>query len=786
MKCLNALVCAFVLLLIGSTAVGAAPIRVGVVLDGPWARHQGVPAQFRQEVLDATRGEFEVEFPESKQLDGGWSRAGIDAALDQLMADPDVDIVIALGYGASNQAARRENLEKPVIAPLVVDAVAQGFPSDKVGSGKKNLNYLTSYRNLEKELVTFQEFADFRDLAILADSVLLEVLPEAEKVARYLSNEFTINIRIVPVSKGVKDALDQLDENVEAVLVTPLLQIPEGEFTLLTEGLIERQLPSYSTWGYDEVEAGLLSGSIPEGGILVIARTTAIHLLDVLRGEEAQSLSVSSAIEHEPIINMSVARAIGVYPDWDMMTRAKLINDKEKDFVRTLNLREAVDEALLANLDLRAADRFVAAGEYRINESRSPLLPQLNVGASYQQIDRDSATTAGGLLQEKTTHADVRFSQVIYSEQAWTGYSVEKFGQVSREQSRQELRLDITLAATTAYLNVLRAKAIEKIQKDNLLLTRANHERARIRVQVGSAGPEEIYRWESAIAGDRQSVLKAESQTLDARYSLNRLLNRSLRENVYLVEEGDVNPLSLVNDRRLFYAFENSRRLDLLRDFLVQEGMRLAPELRRLESDIEATKRLQTASKRSFWAPTVSLDAILRQRLNESGVGTPAVGDETNWRFGVLASLPIFSGGGRYASLKRTTEEISQLRLARDSFALIIEEQVLVSSNLVRASWPGISLSQDAASAAEKNLQLVSDSYERGVLSIIDLLDAQNLSLVSNQAAANAVFDFLADLMKVQRSSGQFVFLEEVETQQVWMDQLGAYFEQSGVSFPTQ
>ena len=123
--------------------------------------------------------------------------------------------------------------------------------------------------------------------------------------------------------------------------------------------------------------------------------------------------------------------------------------------------------------------------------------------------------------------------------------------------------------------------------------------------------------------------------------------------------------------------------------------------------------------------------------------------------------------------------------LTRSSFAERVEQQVLTSSNLVRASWPGISLSQDAAVAAGKNLQLVSDSYERGVLSIIDLLDAQNLALVSNQAAANAVFDFLVDLMKVQRSSGQFVFLEEEEVQQVWMDQLAGYFEQSGLAFPS-
>ena len=48
--------------------------------------------------------------------------------------------------------------------------------------------------------------------------------------------------------------------------------------------------------------------------------------------------------------------------------------------------------------------------------------------------------------------------------------------------------MDIVQAAASAYLNVLRAKSIERIQKENLKLTRENLERARIRVEIGAAG----------------------------------------------------------------------------------------------------------------------------------------------------------------------------------------------------------------------------------------------------------------------------------------------------------
>ena len=46
----------------------------------------------------------------------------------------------------------------------------------------------------------------------------------------------------------------------------------------------------------------------------------------------------------------------------------------------------------------------------------------------------------------------------------------------------------------------------------------------------------------------------------------------------------------------------------------------------------------------------------------------------------------------------------------------------------------------------------------RGVVSIVDLLDAQNTALSADEDAENAVFTFLIDLMRVQRAVGRFDF----------------------------
>ena len=141
----------------------------------------------------------------------------------------------------------------------------------------------------------------------------------------------------------------------------------------------------------------------------------------------------------------------------------------------------------------------------------------------------------------------------------------------------------------------------------------------------------------------------------------------------------------------------------------------------------------------------------------------------------LLRSLPLYAGGGRSATLKRSREELAKLRYDRDNTANRIEVRILNAVHLIRASYPGIRLSTDAADAARQNLTLVTDAYVRGIKSIIDLIDAQNQALVAEQQAANAVYDFLIDIMAVQRSTGSFFLFAPEEERDAWMDRLNRY-----------
>ena len=78
-----------------------------------------------------------------------------------LLADPEVDLVIAAGPIASNEVGRRGPLPKPVIAPLVINSLVQGIPLKGQASGVKNLSYITFLSDVQRDLEVCREIVPF-------------------------------------------------------------------------------------------------------------------------------------------------------------------------------------------------------------------------------------------------------------------------------------------------------------------------------------------------------------------------------------------------------------------------------------------------------------------------------------------------------------------------------------------------------------------------------------------------------------------------------------------------
>jgi outer membrane protein len=514
-----------------------------------------------------------------------------------------------------------------------------------------------------------------------------------------------------------------------------------------------------------------------------------------LLGENAGSLPVEFPIQEELTINMATARAIGFSPKWNVLTEADLIQEKPEVSERKLTLDEAVDESVEVNLDLLAIDRFVAAGAQDIWLAIAQLLPQADISLDNIYIDKDRAKASFGTFPERSLSGSASVSQLIFDESTWANVSVQKYLQRARVLSRDQIRLDIIAATSIAYLNVLRAKTFERIRKENLKLSKSNLEIAKNRRDIGVASPSEVFRWESEISLDRIDVVDATAQTQNAKILVNRLLNRPQGEDFDTAEVGVDDPSLVVSDPRLYPYVDNPRSFRIFIDFMVDEGLNQSPEIRNIDSQISAQDRILKSTKRAFWLPSFSFVGAITQRFADGGAGSDVTippdfplqlesVDDTEWTILLQARFPLFRGGAKIADYRQARETVSQLKFERDSTADKVEENIRSALNNAGASFPSIRFARDAAEAARKNLDLVRDSYSRGVVSILDLLDAQNASLTADLNAATAVYDFLIDLMNVQRASGKFDFFTSQQERDEWFKELEEFFAGEGITQP--
>jgi len=766
------------------------PIRVGIVVDGPWTFNDWIHDLTQREIDSLTEGEFEVIIPPDKHLVGDWTLEGVQAEVTKLLVDPEVDIVITWGLLASHAVCCVGELSKPVIAPVVIDPVLQGLPRTGGTSGVRNLNYVALPDTLAEELGSFLAIVPFERIAILTNAPLLDAIPELVERTQGSLAGTGIGFDYVPVASSAAEALAAIPAEADAVYVWPLFQFSPTEYRELIDGFIERGLPSFSGLGGDDVRAGMLASVASEDFFPKLARRIALNVQRILLGEDPGEIPVEFSIQRNLEINMATARAIDVSPRWEVLIEADLLFTEDLEGAYELSLDKAVAEAVELNLDLLARSRRVAAGAEEIARARAVLRPGLSFAGSYVTIDQDRAAASLGSQAERTTAAGVELTQLLFSESATANVAIQRELQAARESEYASLRQDIALEAGTTYLNLMRARALERVRHNNVDRTRSNLETSQARREIGVAGAGEVLRWESEIATARKSLVEAVADRRSAEIAVNRLLHRPL-DAVFNAEDVDLRDLGLLTGIDRFLQFvDTPRSYAAFTRFVVVEGLARSTELAQIDAATRAQSRFKLSSERAFWTPSLGFQASFDETLARDGAGSTTVGglpfelpqaDDSNWSLALQASLSLFAGGSRAADLAQAELELDSLGLERAAIEEKLEQRVRTALEQARASLIGIRLANQAAEAARGNFDLVDDAYARGVASLLDLLDAQTAALNAEEEAANALYDFLIDWLESKRSaSGLDLFIEEAE-REAWFERLDGYLRQQGI-----
>jgi outer membrane protein TolC len=763
---------------------GPAPARVALVLDRESSRFQPQVDAFQRELVGFFRpGEIVLLPP----LSGDGTVPGVRRALDRALHDSTVSVVVTLGVVASHLLARGGEPSKPGIAATVIDATWQDIPQRDDASGVRRLAYVDESYAVSTTVADFHRLIPFRKLAVLFDPDLLEGIPQLGSNAATLVRAAGAEAAIVPARGTADQILAALPAGVDAVYLPPLTGLSTAELSRLLAGLNDRRLPTLSYLADPDVTLGALASYEPPENWQRRARRVAVDLQRILAGEDAGTLPVKLVSAPRLTLNLATARRIGFSPGYSLLTDAELVGTDSIGPADTLTLAETMRGAAATNLDLAAANLDVASGAQDVRLARANLLPQIESQIGETFTKEGTAAASLGTQPERQLDGSITFSMPLYSEQAWAGYGSQRQRQRGVVAQRDQLRLDVVLDAAEAYLTVLDARTVADVRRSNLYRNRSNLEVARLRENVGSASRADIYRWQGEVANSRRDLIAAESQVQVAELELKRLLNRPLDRPVAQQPVSLGDPALLAQDSTVLAWFDDPSRTARLSQFLVSEAMRISPEIQRADAAIAAEERQHTAAGRAFWMPTLALQGGLSNAFDRGGAGSSApvlpggatlsTAPDLSWQFRIQASLPLFTGFSRTATRAQTSIEVERLKVQRESVRLSLDQRVRAAMASAASTYAAIALTRDAAEAANHNYELVSDAYSRGAADITTLIDAQSASEQSSESAANAVHDFLLDLMRVERAMGDFGTLRSPEDRQAFLERLRALKE---------
>ena len=752
----------FLLLLIFPLAVYSQPVKVGIVTDASGNEFDLLTRQVKSEINALINAGNGAVF---KELSADWQSEKIKENLQTFLNDPEVDIVVTLGFLSSEAAARLPAYPKPVIAATVIDPEFQNLPvqPDKT-SGIPNFAWIESLIRLKNDMHAFARIFEIHNLAVIIPRELYAELPILTSYLK--TNENTFDVSFVPAGENENPA-EQLPAGTDAAMVFPLVQHSAPATEAIFSSLNEQGIPSLSVNGVACLEQGATITFTPQFTFQQLARQVAVRVLKVSEGASLGNIStMTENPERTPIVNMESLRLTERFPQWSDLANAVLLNATKMPG-EELTLHQAIALALENNLQGKISDQDLLMAEKDIRIAKANILPQVEVSGMGVQLSENLVESSMGQKGEYTITGSVSLKQVIYSEAAYANIALKKLMAESTKQGNRQTTLDIVLDVSQAYISLLLAKNNLQIKNENVRATLKNLELAKAKEKSGEGSVSDVNRWISELNLGRMDLNDAEAGYKAAMYRLNELLNQPVGNTIATPDSANIGETVIHNQQILDLYFNNPNLTEKYAGFLINEMLTHSPELQQLATAEEMIDRQKSMKIRQMYLPEVALIGNAEQAFVREGVirnpqlPVPPPPDDITWNLGLRVSIPIFEGGRKRNEMQRATIEQDKIAWQKNDLLNKLETGIRSNVQFLQASYREMELAENAARAADQNFYTIQDAYAQGMVNVAQLTDAQSVMIRTRQMALGSRYQYILDYIKTERLQGKFFFLED-------------------------
>lgn len=730
-------------------------------------------------ISEVLGGTYTIEFPSDKIL--STDDNDILSALHQLEHDNGVNMIIVQDPLVCDYILKTKYAPKApciLFGTLFLDPDEYGITGSQRSSGIRNVSILTLDNRITSDLNQFYDLFRFRHLGVLVDSSMAKLIDYQAPVDTFSQNK-QLKSKLFIVGKSAPDLASFLT-TVDAIYYSSLVSLDSISYQNMIDEVNSYDKPSFSARGFFDVNRGVLAGAFSARNVLSIFRRLALNVEAIASGIAPSTLPSRIDLDEQLIINMATARTIDWYPSWKAVVQAQLVGNYD-EYLPHLSLTEALYLGIENNSNYAGQKKNIQLQRKDLESSVSTLLPDLSLNSTAVFVDNKTAESSFGTQPERSLKGAVQLEQLIYNHSATRNIAIQKKLLEAAQANLQADYLDLIEDISSAYFNVLRAHSGAMVRKENLDQTSRYLTLARTNKEIGIGNPGDVYRWESQYANAVQGLIDVGTQVKAAEYNLLTLLNLNL-ESEYKFDElnvGDSLVKMFYNDEFLDFL-QNKNSTDEIAGFFVKYALDNEPGLEMIDQNLGALRITKNTSDIIRYIPTVAASAAYNRNFDKGGIGAQPMPNSSapakdNWNIGINASIPIFQGNALRIQHRRDKIAYNQLTDQKLWAEQQISQAVRTQLLKVVSSATNISLSKVSLHSAQKNLELVQESYSVGSLPIIDLLDAQNNYFEVRQAYTTAVYDYLDAVFSFERLIGRFTLLHTTADNQKFAQEIAQY-----------
>lgn len=389
-----------------------------------------------------------------------------------------------------------------------------------------------------------------------------------------------------------------------------------------------------------------------------------------------------------------------------------------------LTLEQALEELDRQSLTLAQARSRAEEAAGAVRQSAAALLPTLSAGVTLLRNSDEAALTLPPQLGGRTVviqpdasttwSAAVRVPLAVPS--AWYDLAAARDAARAAGHTSEAVRLTARagLAQTAhaaAAAEELAAAAARAVTSADELVKSAGR-----RVQAGTAAPLEVTRARAELVRRQSDLAGARAAVDRARLAAGVMLGRRAPVRILVPDVEEAPSPELATDAAA----------------LVDEGLARRPEVDAQEAQRSAAE----AGVRGAWArlaPQLSASAS----VFGSDVPYPT-GEKDGWRATLDLTWQLYDGGWRYGRLRQARAQAAGARAALEAQRLAVAREVLDARRELEVARERLRLAHAQADLAGDSAASIRRSFEAGVASSLDVLDANDRLFLADSGLAEA------------------------------------------------